>query len=449
MIESGLVTVNGKEIHIGDKADPEHDSILVNGAVIKKQNLSNKKYFLLYKPKGYITTLNDPKNRRTVNDLVMKNNIRERLIPVGRLDQETEGLLIMTNDGDFANKVMHPSHEVEKTYQAELDRPLQDSDKRVLEQGVNVLGRRTWPAKVTVLSMNKRLIEITIHEGRNKIVRRMLQKLEYRVTMLKRTRIGSLGVGGLKPGKMRSLSNQDVEKLFVKMPKNVKVEPVKEINKLSERASKEIVKEMSKETYKEISKEMSQKQRYSKNKPAEYTSNNAPAYKRNPEYMRKDSFRGRETGSFKPYVPRGELGQVNASSSTTSVDKNRFERRESPRERTFDRPNFEKPRFEKSGFEKPRFEKPRFERPRTQANERFSERPSQRYAEKSNEKSNGRREKSDKYEKFEKYARSNEKYEEQSTRKYNEKPILRGARKSNQKASQRPPQRRHSSRNSY
>lgn len=211
LIDSGKVMVNGKKITIGDKADLSKDKIVVNGTTLKQ---SKHLYYLLNKPKGYLTALSDPWGKRTIVELFRKNRIDERVIPVGRLDYNTEGLLILTTDGDFANKVMHPRNEIKKTYEAEIDQPLKGDAKDQLERGVNVLGRKTWPAKVSIMSRSKKVVQITIHEGRNKIVRRMFEKVGYRVIELKRIGIGHLTAKGLKPGKIKPLSDSDVKRIF-------------------------------------------------------------------------------------------------------------------------------------------------------------------------------------------------------------------------------------------
>ena len=211
LIAEGRVFVNGKVIKLGDQADPGIDKVFVDGSQIR---ISTKKYYyLLNKPKGYITALSDPFGKRTITNLLFKNGIKERVFPVGRLDENTEGLILLTNDGEFANRVMHPRYETEKTYEARLDRPVNTHDLEQLERGIIILDRKTWPAKTRYISHDRRVVEVTIHEGRNKIVRRMFKKLGYNVLALQRTKIGHLTLGSLKPGAMRKLSESEINSL--------------------------------------------------------------------------------------------------------------------------------------------------------------------------------------------------------------------------------------------
>jgi len=212
LIEQGRVKVNSKTIHLGDKAS-EKDIIAIDGKTVNR--VEKKEYYALNKPASYLSSLSDPSGKRTITDLLRANNIRSRLIPVGRLDYSTEGLLLITNDGEFANKVMHPRYEVEKTYKAELDKPLKGFDKAKLEGGVEILGRKTWPAKINVQKGGK-IVQLTIHEGRNKIVRRMFKKIGYEVNYLERISIGHLILGTLKRGKMRRLNKSELDLIFQK-----------------------------------------------------------------------------------------------------------------------------------------------------------------------------------------------------------------------------------------
>jgi len=211
LIVEGKVFVNGKKITIGDKADFAKDKVTVSGKPIKAQK---HYYYLLNKPTSYLTTLSDPSDKRTIVELLRKNRIKKRVIPVGRLDYNTEGLLLLTTDGDFANKVMHPRNEITKTYEVELDKPLRPEGKERLEQGVIILGRKTWPAKINVMARNKRVVSVVIHEGRNKIVRRMFDKVGCKVISLKRVRIGGLSAKGLKSGKIKQLNESDLKAIF-------------------------------------------------------------------------------------------------------------------------------------------------------------------------------------------------------------------------------------------
>ena len=204
LIEKGKVKVNGKQITIGDQAT-EKDTITVNGKVIGKDE---KVYMMFHKPVGCVTALRD-REKKTVMHYI---KIKERVFPIGRLDYNTSGLLLLTNDGDFANNVMHPRYEVKKTYIVELVQKISHSSIQQLERGVNLEDGKTSPAKVTQLS--EYVLEIQIHEGKNRIIRRMMKKLGYQVKTLKRIKIGSLDLGKLSQGRFRILKEEDKKLIF-------------------------------------------------------------------------------------------------------------------------------------------------------------------------------------------------------------------------------------------
>ncbi|MGA2669206.1 MAG: pseudouridine synthase [Ignavibacteria bacterium] len=210
LILQGRVTVNSRTVsELGIKIDPEKDIVKVDGETIRKK--SNFIYVLLNKPAGYITTLNDEKNRRTVMDLI---GVNQRIYPVGRLDYETEGLLLLTNDGELANRLMHPKFEITKTYQAKLNRPIDEKTLRRLERGVLIDGRKTSVAKVNIVTnTGKTQIRISIHEGRNRQVRKMLESVGVFVRKLKRTGYANLNDNGLKIGGWRYLTAIEVSEL--------------------------------------------------------------------------------------------------------------------------------------------------------------------------------------------------------------------------------------------
>lgn len=211
LIEQGAVKVNGKKITLGDKADFDKDTITVQGKVLKQPP---KLYLALYKPDGYETTLYSPQKRRTIKDLL---KIKERVIPIGRLDMDSEGLLLLTNDGDFANKVMHPRYEKEKEYEVTVMGRVRPELIRKLEYGVRIKTGRTHPAKIVVKKSGKYTkLNITIHEGKNRQIRRMMQAVGTEVVSLKRVRIGPINLGGLKPGQYRKLGKAEIEKLLEK-----------------------------------------------------------------------------------------------------------------------------------------------------------------------------------------------------------------------------------------
>ena len=209
MIKAGLVCVNGAVAHLGDSADPEQDEITVDGKMLPSRQ--EYVYILLNKPRGYVTTLSDEKGRPNVTDLV---DCGVRVYPVGRLDMDSEGLLLLTNDGEFANAMMHPKHEVDKTYEvwvrcyhenatALLGHPIELDCYRIKKPGVKLIFANGEKAKYLV----------TIHEGRNRQVRRMCQAAGMTVTRLRRISEGNLSLGDLPLGKWRQLTEDEVKKL--------------------------------------------------------------------------------------------------------------------------------------------------------------------------------------------------------------------------------------------
>ena len=212
MIESGRVYVNGDLVdYMGYIVDTDRDVVEVDGRVL---SLETKKYYIaLNKPKNYVTTVSDELGRPTVMDLV--RDIDARIYPVGRLDFDTTGLLIMTNDGDFANKLTHPKNVVDKTYIARTDMLLSEEQIEHLQKGVVIDGRKTAPAKAEVIKRPQKGFEVkvTIHEGRNRQVRKMLEAVGANVLSLKRISVGSLTLGNLPEGKWRKLSEAEINKL--------------------------------------------------------------------------------------------------------------------------------------------------------------------------------------------------------------------------------------------
>ena len=212
MIEDGRVYVNGELVdYMGYVVDEEKDVVEVDGRVIKKE--TKKHYIVLNKPKNYVTTVSDEFERPTVMHLV--KDIGERIYPVGRLDFDTSGLLIMTNDGEFANILAHPSHSVNKTYIARVDKVLTKEQLEHLQSGVVIDGVKTAPAKAENIKNALKGIEvkITIHEGRNRQVRKMLEAVGVTVLALKRISVGSVTLGNLPEGKWRRLSEAEINKL--------------------------------------------------------------------------------------------------------------------------------------------------------------------------------------------------------------------------------------------
>lgn len=212
-IKQGKIKVNGEIVtELGTKINPEKDIIEFENKKIK-QNSKNI-YILLNKPIGYVTTADDQFGRDTVLDLV---KVRERIVPVGRLDMYTSGALILTNDGDFVYKVTHPKHEIEKTYTVTVKGIVQNSEVEQLRQGVKIEEYTTKPAKVKILKtdIEKEIsrLEITIHEGKNRQVRKMCEAVGRKVLALHRSKIGNIGVKDLELGKWRYLNSKEVEQL--------------------------------------------------------------------------------------------------------------------------------------------------------------------------------------------------------------------------------------------
>lgn len=207
LIFAGRVTVNMKTVtEPGTRVNPERDVIKVDGEKLKPQ--SEYIYIVLFKPRGYVTTTHDEKGRPTVMDLIGLNT---RLYPIGRLDYDTDGVLLLTNDGEFANMMMHPRHKVFKTYFAKLDKPIEDNDIRKLREGVLIDGKPTSRAKVRIIPNSAdQNIWISIHEGRNRQVRRMLEILGYVVQRLKRVEYARIGLDGLKPSEWRYLTPEEL-----------------------------------------------------------------------------------------------------------------------------------------------------------------------------------------------------------------------------------------------
>ena len=214
MILEGRVTVNGETVReLGIKADPASDVIKVDGRRVKT-DIAHR-YIVLYKPKGYVTTRSDPEQRRTVMDLIGRGDY---IYPVGRLDYDSEGLLLMMTDGDLAALLMHPRHEIDKVYEVIV---MGTPDPRALEKlrkGVYIEGGRTSPAEIhvgtTVKGSNPTtLLTITIREGRNRQIRKMCSAVGLPVRDLRRIRMGPIGLGRLKPGQWRDLTAEEVRRL--------------------------------------------------------------------------------------------------------------------------------------------------------------------------------------------------------------------------------------------
>jgi 23S rRNA pseudouridine2605 synthase len=209
LIKQGLVTVNDHIAELGEKADPKKDLIMVNGQTIK---LEQKVYYLLYKPEGYLCTLSDPFNRHIVVDLLPKE---PRVFPVGRLDADTTGVLLLTNDGELTNLLLHPRYHVEKAYLAEVQGFPEESALEKLRKGLVLDDGPTLPAKVELIRRGRTSssVRIVIKEGRKRQVKRMFEAIAYPVIQLHRERFGFLELGKLQKGESRILSKSEVERL--------------------------------------------------------------------------------------------------------------------------------------------------------------------------------------------------------------------------------------------
>ena len=211
-ISSGRVTVNGEKAALGAKADPDIDRILVDGKPLPKSG--GRVYLMLNKPRGYVTTLHDEKGRKNVTELL--KGLSTRVYPVGRLDMYSEGLLLLTNDGDFANAVMHPSHEVSKTYRTWVTGEAPEKAAHALRRPMEIDGYTIRPAGVDIVQCfpGGALLSITIREGRNRQVRKMCEQVGLKVTRLVRVSEGGLQLGDLKSGCWRHLTKEEVRMIL-------------------------------------------------------------------------------------------------------------------------------------------------------------------------------------------------------------------------------------------
>ncbi|WP_003543809.1 pseudouridine synthase [Desulfotomaculum nigrificans] len=213
LIVAGKVKVNGKAVTaLGTKVDAAKDKIEVNGQPVTASQ--PKVYFMLNKPRGYVTTLHDERGRKTVIDLL--EGIEQRVYPVGRLDYDSEGLLLLTNDGELTNALTHPKHKVPKTYLVRVEGVPEPAKLKAMARGLVLADGPTAPAQVRLAGVrdNRALLEITIHEGRNRQVRRMCEHIGHPVLRLKRIRVGPLVLEGLKPGQFRPLTEVELKKLW-------------------------------------------------------------------------------------------------------------------------------------------------------------------------------------------------------------------------------------------
>ena len=211
LIKKGKVTVNGITAKPGDSADIDTDKICVDGRIIGRRAEST--YIMLNKPRGYVTTLSDEKGRPCIAELV--KDVGKRIYPVGRLDMYSEGLVILTDDGNFANRLMHPSHEITKTYHAWISGKCSDAALTRMRMPFDIDGYETKPAEVEIIysCADYTQLSISIHEGRNRQIRKMCEQTGLKLIKLKRVAEGKLELGNLKSGKWRSLTERELQEL--------------------------------------------------------------------------------------------------------------------------------------------------------------------------------------------------------------------------------------------
>lgn len=213
IISEGRVTINGKPVStIGTDVNPDTDKVAVDGTLLSLH--PDNVYIVLNKPAGVLSTCSDDRGRKTVVNLI--RGVDQRIFPVGRLDYDTEGLLLLTNDGEFAYKCTHPKHELDKSYEAIVHGRLDDLAVKHLESGIDLDGSKTAPAIIRRISSSetRNHIEITIHEGRNRQIKRMFEAVGCHVMQLKRTRLGRLKLDGIRVGDWRYLSKDEIKLLL-------------------------------------------------------------------------------------------------------------------------------------------------------------------------------------------------------------------------------------------
>lgn len=211
LIDAGKVRVNGRVATLGDKIDPKRDKVTVRGKNVVA--VTQKVYIMLHKPRGYVTTMSDEFDRKSVADLV--KDVGVKVFPVGRLDRDSEGLLIMTNDGEFANSITHPSKHVNKTYRVTVGGAVDDDQIKKLCEGIIIEGKKTLPCDVFVTERrdDRTVLNFIIHEGRNRQIRKMCDAVGLKVLRLKRTEIAGVKLGGLKSGAWRDLNERELTRL--------------------------------------------------------------------------------------------------------------------------------------------------------------------------------------------------------------------------------------------
>ena len=213
LIAQGRVKINGRPCKVGDKADPIKDIVSIDGERVVFERKKAYRYIMLNKPRGYVTTMSDELDRKCVTELL--DGVDARVYPIGRLDKNSEGLLLFTNDGNFANEIMHPSKHVTKTYRVTVRPDVDDEVLVKLSEGVVIDGRKTLPCTVLVLDKQpgRTVLQMTISEGRNRQIRKMCEAVGLEVARLKRTAVGPIKLGMLKPGTWRELKPEELRAL--------------------------------------------------------------------------------------------------------------------------------------------------------------------------------------------------------------------------------------------
>ncbi len=211
LIASGVVSINGKVAKIGDRADINKDTIKINNNII---SIEEKYYVAMYKPRGVLSSAKDDRGRKCVTDLA--SDINKRLYPVGRLDKNSEGLILLTNDGEFANKIMHPNFKLSKTYRVTVAEKISEEQITKLKSSMVIDGKQTIPAQVELINCEEKrsVMLITIYQGINRQIRKMCENTNLTVKRLKRVKIGNLSLKMLKPGEYRNLTEKEIRALM-------------------------------------------------------------------------------------------------------------------------------------------------------------------------------------------------------------------------------------------
>ncbi len=215
MIEQGRVTLNGRPVQLGDKTDGDRDLVRIDGKVIKPIT-RDKITLMLYKPRGYVTTMSDEQGRKCVKDLIAKERVR--LYPVGRLDKDSEGLLLLTNDGDLANKLTHPKNNIPKTYRVIVKGAINREHIKAFERGIYIEedDYTTRSAEIEILEskVDRTVFYLTLYEGKNREIRKMCEALGLEVLRLKRDKLANLSIGTLRAGQYRALTQKEIDYLY-------------------------------------------------------------------------------------------------------------------------------------------------------------------------------------------------------------------------------------------